>query len=84
MRNKIALGLHALAHRFAIGHMPSGIRWYTPAPESHLSPTPVIPDAVHGLMCPSQATVLHDAEENLVICAQCNVAIDLNDFEDAA
>lgn len=79
VRSNRAMGLHALAHDYATGRRPIGIRWYTPDAATLLQAVPVLPDAVHGALCPAYATLLHDANENLIICAECKLAVDLQD-----
>lgn len=77
-----AMGLHALAQEVATGERPiTGIRWYHPQPETHLPPTPVIPQAVHNVLCPSHAVNLEDPRGRVYVCDECKVAIE-ND-EDA-
>lgn len=78
-RVRRVMGLHALAHDIANGTRPTGIRWYHPHPATHLNPVPVLPEAVHGALCPSTAVNLTDEAQHLHICDECHVAV-----EDAA
>lgn len=76
MRRTTALNLHALAHDIATGARPVGIRWYNPTDGSRLSPVPVLPEAVHDILCPSTSVNLSDSDQKLVICDACHLAIE--------
>lgn len=75
-----AMGLHALAQEVATGERPiTGIRWYNPQPETRLTPTPILPQAVHNVLCPSHAVNLEDVTKHLYVCDECKVAVENNE-----
>lgn len=76
MHRTAALGLHALAHDIATGTKIPTVRWYSPPDGSRLFPVPVLPEAIHDALCPSMACLLQDDEHNVIICAECHLAIE--------
>lgn len=87
----VARGLHELADDIATLQRPvTGVRWYQwfqGAGEgslvfpSEINPmdgecVPVVPRAAHDAMCPALAVILHDEDEEIVICDRCKLAVE--------
>lgn len=85
----VARGLHELADDIATLQRPvDGVRWYQRHQgegalvfPSEIKPmdggcVPVVPRAVHDAMCPALAVLIHDEDEELVICDRCKLAVE--------
>lgn len=85
----VARGLHELADDIATLQRPvTGVRWYqwhqgegSLVFPSEIKPMdgeciPVVPRAIHDALCPALAVILHDEDEELVICDRCKLAVE--------
>lgn len=73
-RNQV-LALHALAHDIATGERNLSIRWYSPPDGSRLYPVPVLPQAIHDVMCNCMTSILDDVEQQVYICQVCHIGV---------
>lgn len=77
----VARGLHELADDIATLQRPvDGLRRYVPnlsvIPCEYGDSLPVVPRAIHDALCPALAVILHDEDEEIVICDRCKLAVE--------
>ena len=85
----VARGLHELADDIAtLQRRVDGVLWYqwhkgegAVITANEVRPldgevVPVVPRAVHDALCPSLAVLVHDEQEELVLCDRCNLAVE--------
>lgn len=76
-RSKISRALFEYAAEIATYDRDiSGVVWYYPSVESGLRPAPIVPCAVHDAMCVAILPALHDQAREVVVCTNCQLAVE--------
>ena len=77
---KVASGLRNLADEIAMhDRLISVVEWYQRERDedgTSYNPTPIVPMPIHDALCPALSVVLHDEQQELVICDRCQLAVE--------